>query len=90
MWWWYYVIRSKDDFDQIIQAWHHYTQVEVDGRILYNLYDDAHIKVNLNLKYYAIYCIFYFDSLTCVLYLQDCGKVWGYGWKFSFYSSMVI
>ena len=62
MWWWYYVIRSKNNFNKIIQAQRHDTQVEVDGRILKNLYDDAHIKVSFNLKCYAIYCIFYFDS----------------------------
>ena len=52
------VIRSKEDSNQIIQARRHYTQVEVDGRIFYNLYDDAHVKVNFNLKCYAIYSIF--------------------------------
>jgi len=52
------VIRSKEDSNQIIQARRHYTQVEVDGRIFYNLYDDAHVKVSFNLKCYAIYSIF--------------------------------
>ena len=61
-----------DDFNQIIQARRHDTQVEVDGRILKNLYDDAHIKVSFNLKCYAIYCIFYFDSLTCFFFFFVC------------------
>ncbi|XP_075635133.1 DNA (cytosine-5)-methyltransferase CMT3-like [Castanea sativa] len=38
------VIRSKDESDEIILARRHYTQAEVDGQILYNLYDDAHVK----------------------------------------------
>ncbi|KAF5447968.1 hypothetical protein F2P56_033477 [Juglans regia] len=35
---------DKDDSEEIIQALHHYTRAEVDGRILYDLYDDAHVK----------------------------------------------
>ncbi|KAK7829396.1 dna (cytosine-5)-methyltransferase 3, partial [Quercus suber] len=38
------VVRSKDESDEIILARRHYTQAEVDGQILYNLYDDAHVK----------------------------------------------
>ena len=55
-------VDGKNNFYKIIQAQRHCTHLEVDGQILYNLYDDAHVKVSFNLKCYAIYCIFYFDS----------------------------
>lgn len=34
----------KDDCEEILPARRHYTQAEVDGRLIYNLYDDAHVK----------------------------------------------
>ena len=48
----------RSESEEIILARRHYTQAEVDGQILYNLYDDAHVKVSFNLKCYAIYNIF--------------------------------
>lgn len=41
-----FICCSKDDSEEVIQALRHYTQAEVDGRILYDLYDDAHVKVS--------------------------------------------
>lgn len=37
---------DKDDSEQTIQARCHYTQALVDGRTLYNIYDDAHVKAD--------------------------------------------
>ncbi|KAK7245460.1 hypothetical protein RIF29_40306 [Crotalaria pallida] len=36
--------RSNSDEDVILQARRHYTQAEVDGMLLFKLYDDAHVK----------------------------------------------
>lgn len=35
-----------------MQARCHYTSAEVDGKIVYNLYDDAHVEVSLFLSFY--------------------------------------
>ncbi|KAF2286276.1 hypothetical protein GH714_013067 [Hevea brasiliensis] len=35
---------TKDDSEENIPARCHYIQAEVDGRFIYNLYDDAHVK----------------------------------------------
>lgn len=40
--------RSKAESDEVIQARCHYMQAEVDGRTIYDLYDDAHVKVSGN------------------------------------------
>ncbi|KAJ4724096.1 Cytosine-specific methyltransferase [Melia azedarach] len=40
-----YQAKIKDDDDEeIVQARCHYTRAEVDGRVIYDLYDDAHVK----------------------------------------------
>ncbi|XP_028051822.1 DNA (cytosine-5)-methyltransferase CMT3 isoform X1 [Camellia sinensis] len=36
--------KSNDDSDEIIQARSHYLKGEVDGRVIFNLDDDAHVK----------------------------------------------
>lgn len=58
--------------DEVIQARCHYTSAEVDGRVLYNLYDDARVKVSLfllvNLNVYSIrkmmYCVASIDEIN--------------------------
>ncbi|KAA8549624.1 hypothetical protein F0562_001358 [Nyssa sinensis] len=36
--------KSNDDEDEIIQARRHFTKAEVDGCVIFNLEDDAHVK----------------------------------------------
>jgi hypothetical protein len=52
-----FICYSKDDSEQTIQARCHYTQALVDGRTLYNIYDDAHVKVSVNLNCFVIFCM---------------------------------
>ncbi|KAK9273625.1 hypothetical protein L1049_018435 [Liquidambar formosana] len=35
---------DKDDTDEVLQARCHYTQAEVDGSVIFKLYDDAYVK----------------------------------------------
>lgn len=74
-------MHSEDD-EEITQARQHYTRAEVDGCIIYELNDDAYVKVSLNscrLLYrykvnvyasdYAIYCSYLkydLNQLDCI------------------------
>ena len=46
--WAYYAFNwnSKDDSEEIVKARCHYRQAEIDGRVIVNLNDDAHVKVS--------------------------------------------
>ncbi|KAE8675530.1 Chromomethylase 1, putative isoform 4 [Hibiscus syriacus] len=44
IWIWVHLLHGFDP-EVIIQARRHYTQAKVDGCVIYNLYDDAHVKV---------------------------------------------
>ncbi|XP_017982027.1 PREDICTED: DNA (cytosine-5)-methyltransferase CMT3 isoform X3 [Theobroma cacao] len=60
---------SKDENDsEIIQARRHYTQAEVDGRVLYNLYDDAHVKAEEGQDYYICKIVEMFEAVDGTLY----------------------
>ncbi|XP_021278105.1 DNA (cytosine-5)-methyltransferase CMT3-like isoform X2 [Herrania umbratica] len=60
---------SKDENDsEIIQARRHYTQAEVDGRVLYNLYADAHVKAEEGQDYYICKIVEMFEAVDGTLY----------------------
>ncbi|KAL6321188.1 hypothetical protein AAG906_015532 [Vitis piasezkii] len=43
--------KDKDDSEEIVKARCHYRQAEIDGRVIVNLNDDAHVKIRyLNFK----------------------------------------
>ena len=46
--WAYYAFNwnSKDDSEEIVKARCHYRQAEIDGRVIVNLNDNAHVKVS--------------------------------------------
>jgi len=41
------VFLHNSDEDEVLQAKCHYTEAEVDGGVIYKLYDDAHVQVSL-------------------------------------------
>lgn len=58
-------MHRNDEDEEIQQARRHYTQAEVDGCMLYKLYDDAHVKVSQNLIPSIINsCNIYASNLT--------------------------
>ncbi|KAJ8760000.1 hypothetical protein K2173_010856 [Erythroxylum novogranatense] len=59
---------SKDDSDEIISAKCHYLQAEVDGHIIYNLYDDAHVKAEDGEDSYICRIVELFEGVDATLY----------------------
>lgn len=62
-----------DDSEELIQARCHYTQAEVDGCVIYDLYDDALVKVSL-----SIYAYFFrhFPRMTLGYKIVMCTLIW--------------
>ncbi|XP_020221194.1 DNA (cytosine-5)-methyltransferase CMT3 [Cajanus cajan] len=59
--------KSNED-DEIIQARRHYTQAEVDGCMLYKLYDDAHVKADEGEDNYICKIVEMFEAIDGDLY----------------------
>ncbi|XVE56455.1 hypothetical protein DITRI_Ditri04bG0011200 [Diplodiscus trichospermus] len=64
------VSRSPNDESdsEVIQARRHYTQAEVDGCVLFNLYDDAHVKAEEGADYYICKIVEMFEAVDGSLY----------------------
>ncbi|KAH7532322.1 hypothetical protein FEM48_Zijuj04G0007600 [Ziziphus jujuba var. spinosa] len=62
-------VKLKPDSDEeVIQARCHYTSAEVDGRVLYNLYDDAHVKAGQGEPYFICKIVEMFEAIDGELY----------------------
>ncbi|XP_048327675.2 DNA (cytosine-5)-methyltransferase CMT3 isoform X2 [Ziziphus jujuba] len=63
------ISKDKPDSDEeVIQARCHYTSAEVDGRVLYNLYDDAHVKAGQGEPYFICKIVEMFEAIDGELY----------------------
>ncbi|OIW08926.1 hypothetical protein TanjilG_05902 [Lupinus angustifolius] len=60
--------KSNSDDDEIIQARRHYTQAEVDGSLLFKLYDDAHVKAGEGEDNYICRIVEMFEAVDGSLY----------------------
>ncbi|XVF11311.1 hypothetical protein REPUB_Repub08aG0016200 [Reevesia pubescens] len=59
----------KDEYDsEVIQAQRHYTQAEVDGCVMFNLYDDAHVKAGEGEDYYICKIVEMFEAVDGTLH----------------------
>ncbi|XP_027357407.1 DNA (cytosine-5)-methyltransferase CMT3 [Abrus precatorius] len=54
--------------EEILQARRHYTQAEVDGSMLYKLYDDAHVKAEEGEDNYICKIVEMFEAVDGTLY----------------------
>ncbi|XP_022737028.1 DNA (cytosine-5)-methyltransferase CMT3-like [Durio zibethinus] len=60
---------SKDESgSEVIQAQCHYTQAEVDGCLIFNLYDDAHVKAEEGEDYYICKIVEVFEAVDGTFY----------------------
>ncbi|KAL4340831.1 hypothetical protein GQ457_08G034730 [Hibiscus cannabinus] len=64
------VTKSSDgsDSEEVIQARRHYTQAKVDGCLIYNLYDDAHVKAEEGEDNYICKIVEMFEAVDGDLY----------------------
>ncbi|XP_022157356.1 DNA (cytosine-5)-methyltransferase CMT3 [Momordica charantia] len=61
------VKNSRDESEDVIQALHHYSQAEVDN-IIYNLFDDAHVKAEDGEEDYICRIVEMFEAVDGQLY----------------------
>ncbi|CBI16477.3 unnamed protein product, partial [Vitis vinifera] len=54
---------TKDDSEEIVKARCHYRQAEIDGRVIVNLNDDAHVKAGDNADHYICKIVELFVAL---------------------------
>ncbi|TYH08893.1 hypothetical protein ES288_A07G053100v1 [Gossypium darwinii] len=59
---------SNGDSEEIIQARRHYTQAKVDGCMIFNLYDDAHVKAEDGEDCYICKIVEMFEAVDGDLY----------------------
>ncbi|KAK9273931.1 hypothetical protein L1049_018743 [Liquidambar formosana] len=59
---------NKGDTEEVLQAQCHYTQAEVDGHIIFNLYDDAYVKAGDGEDNYICKIIEMFKAIDGALY----------------------
>uniref|UniRef100_A0AAU7N4H5 DNA (cytosine-5-)-methyltransferase n=1 Tax=Vitis davidii TaxID=103354 RepID=A0AAU7N4H5_9ROSI len=55
--------KDKDDSEEIVKARCHYRQAEIDGRVIVNLNDDAHVKAGDNADHYICKIVELFVAL---------------------------
>ncbi|CAL0332504.1 unnamed protein product [Lupinus luteus] len=60
--------KSNSDDDEILQARGHYTKAEVDGFLLFKLYDDAHVKAGEGEDNYICKIVEMFEAVDGSLY----------------------
>ncbi|KAG5067697.1 hypothetical protein JHK85_000074 [Glycine max] len=60
--------KRNDEDEEIQQARRHYTQAEVDGCMLYKLYDDAHVKAEEGEDNYICKIVEIFEAIDGALY----------------------
>ncbi|XP_059667350.1 DNA (cytosine-5)-methyltransferase CMT3-like [Cornus florida] len=60
--------KGKDDLEEIIKAKHHFTQAEIDGRIIFNLEDDAYVKAEVGEDNYIGRIVEMFEAVDGLLY----------------------
>ncbi|TKY44565.1 DNA (cytosine-5)-methyltransferase CMT3 [Spatholobus suberectus] len=59
---------NRNEDEEIYQARRHYTQAEVDGCMLYKLYDDAHVKAEEGENNYICKIVEMFEAIDGALY----------------------
>ncbi|WJX30184.1 DNA (cytosine-5-)-methyltransferase [Trifolium repens] len=62
--------KSNSDDEELIRARHHYTEAEVDGGVIYKLYDDAHVQGEEGGENFICKIIEMFESIDGELFFR--------------------